>query len=268
MFYTTQQLDMLQGSTLHEEIKNYRASVRDKYRRVKGAVLDKHQKEFPLAAFTEENYVWGSAILDSRSIWWNGGRHLVPMLDLINCKEGPDPSRVHATELDASGRNAITRAGWGFKQGDQIYENYGQPNYIYFMYHGFSLDKNVHDCVKVNFNLPEDLDASELQSRMNALRSSRLRPELTVCIAKDKIPPALEAWIRVAHDVEDAKVDLVLLEYVRKALKQYPTSLEEDEQAIKAIEEARDSETSVTWGGKQIGTGYVEESILRFLVTE
>ena len=35
---------------------------------------------------------------------WNGARHLVPLLDLINCAEGPDPSRVHSTALDDSVR--------------------------------------------------------------------------------------------------------------------------------------------------------------------
>ena len=55
--------------------------------------------------FTFENYRWAHAILDSRAIWWSGQRHLVPLLDLINCAEGPtNPSRVHATKLDSTVR--------------------------------------------------------------------------------------------------------------------------------------------------------------------
>ena len=34
-----------------------------------------------------------------------------------------------------------------FRKGEALYENYGQPNYIYFLYHGFSLKVNSHDCV-------------------------------------------------------------------------------------------------------------------------
>lgn len=52
------------------------------------------------------------------------------LLDLINCKEGPPGSTVHATDLDGSGDNAVTLAPWSFREGEQVYENYGQPNYM------------------------------------------------------------------------------------------------------------------------------------------
>ena len=60
----------------------------------------------PETEFNFANYKWAYGILDSRSIWWNGERHLVPMLDLINCAEGPDKDRVHSTVLDDSVRAA------------------------------------------------------------------------------------------------------------------------------------------------------------------
>ncbi len=63
---------------------------------------------FKDGVFTFENYRWAHAILDSRAIWWNGERHLVPMLDLINCAEGPsNPQRVHATRLDSTVRSVF-----------------------------------------------------------------------------------------------------------------------------------------------------------------
>ncbi len=73
---------------------------------------------------------------------------MVPLLDMINCLEGPLATNVHATTLDASGTLAITKAIAHFTRGDQLYENYGQPNYIYLLYHGFVLEegKNAHDC--------------------------------------------------------------------------------------------------------------------------
>ena len=33
---------------------------------------------------------------------WDRSRHLVPMLDLINCAEGPNPKRVHSTVMDSA----------------------------------------------------------------------------------------------------------------------------------------------------------------------
>ena len=73
---------------------------------------------------------------------------MVPLLDLINCNELEDVDAVHKTELDGSGENAVTRSPGNFEGGEQVFENYGQPNYIYFMYHGFVLESNTHDCVR------------------------------------------------------------------------------------------------------------------------
>ena len=65
---------------------------------------------FPPEVFTFENYNWAKMIINSRSIWWDGERHLVPMLDFINHAEGPDPKKVHSTRLDTSRKFAVTNA--------------------------------------------------------------------------------------------------------------------------------------------------------------
>merc|ERR1712146_711638 len=85
------------------------------------------------------------SILDSRAIWWHGQRHLVPLLDMVNHIEGPEGSRLHET-VDEDGY-ATTRAAWRFDRGEQLFEDYGQPNSIYFRFHGFVVQKNSHDCV-------------------------------------------------------------------------------------------------------------------------
>jgi hypothetical protein len=39
----------------------------------------------------------------------------------------------------------------------QIFENYGQPSYVYFTYHGFVLANNTHDCLQLHVAVaPED----------------------------------------------------------------------------------------------------------------
>jgi histone-lysine N-methyltransferase SETD3 len=126
--------------------------------------------------FSLQNYKWLSAILDSRSIWWEGKRHLVPMLDFVNCQHKDhlthSPYRVHTTGLSDDKKYAETRAGYynyifslsifasyplyivaNFKVNEEVFENYGQPNHIYFMYHGFSIENNNHDCVHMDFFL-------------------------------------------------------------------------------------------------------------------
>eukprot|EP01035_Chromulina_nebulosa_P017387 gene17387-22936_t len=89
------------------------------------------------------------------------------MLDFINCKEDSDyPNRIHSTNLDDTQSFVITRAAKDFKSNEQIFENYGQPNYIYFQYHGFTLTSNddelannpanSHDCVHYEFIITKD----------------------------------------------------------------------------------------------------------------
>ena len=133
-------------------------------------MIEKFPEAFPPELFTFDAYRWAHAVLDSRSIWWNGERHLVPLLDMINCIEGPDPSRVHSTYLEDG--LATTKAGWKFSRGEQFYENYGQPNGIYFLYHGFVLSDNTHDCARVDLGAKSEDEFKRLQSaRMSARQS-------------------------------------------------------------------------------------------------
>jgi histone-lysine N-methyltransferase SETD3 len=108
------------------------------------------------AIFSLERYLWATAILDSRSIWWSGRRHLVPMLDFINCEEhSNNVQRVHATTLDSTEKFAVTKAGTSYSAGEQLFENYGQPNHIYYLYHGFILAENSHDCVSFEISFSQ-----------------------------------------------------------------------------------------------------------------
>lgn len=82
-----------------------------------------------------------------------GKKHLVPLLDLVNCMEqqnnAGESTSIHSTFLDES-NFAVTKASKKFKEGDQLFENYGQPNHLYYTYHGFTLGHdNTHDCSRL-----------------------------------------------------------------------------------------------------------------------
>jgi len=72
---------------------------------------------------------------------------------MVNCKEGPDPNRIHSTAVDPTGLFAVTQAKWDFETNEQVFENYGQPNWIYLLYHGFVLRENAFDCLHLSFNI-------------------------------------------------------------------------------------------------------------------
>lgn len=142
-----------------------------------------------LNVLNEDTYMWATAILDSRSIWWNGQRHLVPMLDFINCQERMgernEVMRIHSTKVEnlalpeeSSEEEsklpdeillAVTHAAWPFQRDEQLFENYGQPNHIYFAYHGFILDSNSNDCVQLRLSLTE-----EERERIDVLKATHV----------------------------------------------------------------------------------------------
>jgi hypothetical protein len=147
---------------------------------------------------------WAASILNTRSIWWAPeGRHLVPMLDMVNCAPGMRP---HSTRLSPDGGFADTRAPRAFATGDEVVENYAQPNWVYLFYHGFVLEDNEWDCVEVTLQLPTEVREDEsrrtavLASLRSSLGASGARDEATFCLAPSTLsdrrtPPSDEATL-------------------------------------------------------------------------
>jgi len=95
---------LLAGSPLLHSLLEYRRGVEDKYTRIARGLFSRMPGMFAGGAgasthdgsgsaggaaahhaFSRQQYYWATAVLDSRSIWWDGQRHLVPLLDSINC---------------------------------------------------------------------------------------------------------------------------------------------------------------------------------------
>ncbi|OQR95723.1 hypothetical protein THRCLA_07626 [Thraustotheca clavata] len=148
LFYTQEEMALLSGTEMEQFVKTYQENVYQSYQAIKRIVLTRYPKIFPKELFTFEEYRYARHILDTRSIWWNGERHLVPILDMVNCKASGE---VHATRLE--GALAVTRAKDYVQAGTQLFENYGQPNWIYLLHHGFVLENNPHDCFNLVFDI-------------------------------------------------------------------------------------------------------------------
>lgn len=143
--------------------------------------------------------------MNHRSIWWEGKRHLVPLLDLVNCLDSNSYVEAHRTSLD--GHYAVTNATSYYRRGEQVFENYAQPNYIYFMHHGFVLEHNTHDCA-----LFKDLAISqsdlgtrtieEIRSRLlrNGFSKTSFHP--TFCIKDSSSLDSIANFVRIKLGVE------------------------------------------------------------------
>eukprot|EP00953_Heterococcus_sp_UTEX-ZZ885_P006098 3760-Heterococcus_DN1.PRE.1 len=135
LMYTDAEIELLRGSDMYTSAQRYR-----------GTTLAQWNSKWA-------KFMWATAVMDTRSIWWSGQRHIVPLLDTINCAQGPEGSRVHATKVitpdaaEPTKQVSVTTAAWAFQAGEQVFEDYGQPNHVYFLYHGFMIPGNKHDCV-------------------------------------------------------------------------------------------------------------------------
>lgn len=146
-FFTDSELASLKGTSVPRKARINRQQHEREFKWIKDNIALRHPEVFPAGAMTLHNYLWAVSVLNTRMIWWDGEPHLVPMLDMINCREGPNPRRVHQTTR--SGNRANTYAPWAFQVGEQVFENYGQPNTVYYLWHGFVLLPNTHDCAIV-----------------------------------------------------------------------------------------------------------------------
>ena len=191
MFFEKADFAFLRGTLMESKAAALKRTADQEFDWLKKYVFDPLPSVFRAFAFSRVNYHWAKGILSSRMIWWDGEPHLVPMLDMINCLQGPPPydRRVHETKRDdAWGDRAVTRSPWYFDAGGQVFENYGQPNPTYFLYHGFSLGENHHDCAQIQ--LTRGMTGSQRTTAEARLRAIRITDDQ--CVSPTKYDVALQ----------------------------------------------------------------------------
>ena len=226
LFYSDAELRLLTGALIPEKIRSLRQQYKTDYETLtRSAAFRNDAATFPLHTFTLEHYMWAMGILNTRMIWWDGGPHLVPMLDMINCKEGPDAKRVHQTIR--VGDAAVTQAPWTFEPGEQVFENYGQPNPTYFLYHGFVMLPNSADCASLRIDLGQIAGAHRSKLQQFGL----WKDEFCVKVARNE---DLIAFARVATST-DAEVRAV------RGVPRHRGPLGKERAALQFIKDAVDS---------------------------
>jgi hypothetical protein len=223
-FWSDEELKQLQGSEILPEVYAERQKIRNMYTHLKKNVLDRFPNFFkPAKAYSFEEYEWANFMMNSRTIWTtNGGgkRALIPLLDTVNCKEGPNPDRLHTSTRDLELDAVVTRAPWSFKSGEQVFENYGSDNHNNFYYHGFTLVDNSHNCatIKVEYRGSDKSVLEQLQ-----------RNNYKFCISRKKVPP-IQLMDAIAKSSGYASGREYLRSLIQKKLAAYPTTMDQDTQ--------------------------------------
>ena len=85
MYIVNYKVEFFGMKWLVDEIDAYTQKMDEGWEMVQDRILHEFPAIFDKNIFSLENFQWAWHILDSRSIWMNGKRHLIPMLDMINC---------------------------------------------------------------------------------------------------------------------------------------------------------------------------------------
>ncbi len=253
LFFDDILYDYAAGSNLRTMLRNNKRKADDLFTHMS---MNKDILKLLGPAMQRENFLWAYGVVDSRyvncdfrsklcclnlilnlihmilidvyqqrSIWWDGKRHLVPLLDFVNCMEqhnqSGDVTAAHKTFFDDS-NHAITKASRAYKMGEQIFENYGQPNHIYFTYHGFMLDNNSHDCAYLNGIGIDSKDKSaqnmtEIRMKLSNNGFTSLNPSF--CIRDDSSLDKLAQFLKIKYGESDSVgMTPAVLPYARKYL--------------------------------------------------
>lgn len=127
--------------------------------------------------------------------------------------------------------HAVTEATTSFRKGEQVYENYAQPNYIYFLYHGFILVENSYDCalweggnellqIGANDEAAKDMTRTRSRLNLNGLPYS----SQSFCIKDGTSLDNVANFIRIKLGIKGDNLgvivdDVVILDYIETALK-------------------------------------------------
>eukprot|EP01016_Furgasonia_blochmanni_P010693 TRINITY_DN1457_c0_g1_i9.p1 TRINITY_DN1457_c0_g1~~TRINITY_DN1457_c0_g1_i9.p1 ORF type:complete len:394 (+),score=67.47 TRINITY_DN1457_c0_g1_i9:290-1471(+) len=163
IMYDDNVLKELRHTVFWGELQDQNNTINERFQFLQEKIFSQYD-EFDADVFSYENYRWATLILDSRTIWISGKRYLVPVLDSINCCGATDLARPHKTIFDDEGLTE-TRASSLYLEDEQVFENYAQPNHEYFLYHGFFLDENHHDCLLARIRAINEEDPEKTEKR-------------------------------------------------------------------------------------------------------
>ena len=251
----------LEGSELYEMIIAYRVNVENRYDVVKQRVFEIYPHVFDLEnVFTLQNYAWGTAVLVSRSVWWNDRQHLVPLLDLVNCEieflarqdEEEQQEQKHREENEENEMNTehdedtflevlndgsiSVRTRRSYELGEDFREDYKLPNWHLYLHYGFVLpstpsmkNRNPYDCLQVKLTLEEDENLLRKQRELQ--RRGMYETFVRACLRPGIVSSDVWIFLRVKYDLEDRDtigLRVALYEFMTEKKSKYRTLMEDD----------------------------------------
>ncbi|XP_076068321.1 actin-histidine N-methyltransferase-like [Oratosquilla oratoria] len=267
LYYTPEQMQLLKGSpALEEALKMFRNISRQYsyFYRILQSLQE--AKSWPIRDFfTFDSYRWAVSSVMTRqnlisSKESSGQLALIPAWDMANHQQG-----IYSTDFDDEKRQSVCLAQKDFKAGEQFTIFYGQrSNFELFIHNGFVYadNENNHLSIKLGVSKSDPLHDEKnqlLQSLglpssgtfhlvrgLHPITRGLLAFTRVFCMDKD----SLQKWVKDGSKAqgllhEDCDVGTTIQDKTwaflstRVALltRAYPTTLEEDEEAVVSLQE-------------------------------
>ena len=154
-YWSEAEHEELKGTMLHYDVHLEKERLERMYSRFQVEYMKKVPEFFKESIFTKENFKWAAHVMDTRAVAHLNLVFIVPVLDLVNSRAESDPSKVMRRHRNHNIGAFDLHATKDYKKGEQVLEYYGHPNHELVLRHGFFLDENANECVKINIDVSE-----------------------------------------------------------------------------------------------------------------
>lgn len=194
LFYTEEELSLLQGSFMLREVARWKELLLGHYAQLLERVPG-------FSRYTPEAFLWAQFTLISRTFGLTVGnqfiRAFVPMADMLNHRQSPEAEWGMSEDGSAfllAARKAVTA-------GEEIHISYGvKPNYRFLLNYGFVPEHNADDELVLYLGVPEEDPWAAEKRELLALPHPTARRRFEVPLHYENASTvAMFSFLRVAY---------------------------------------------------------------------
>ncbi|KAF0694091.1 Aste57867_15011 [Aphanomyces stellatus] len=277
LYFTQDEIDMLEGSNVYYVAMQLQKQVASDFAALQQTLLPDTLRllsadfsaETLLDAFSMNHYKWALSVIWSRfvSVALDEdilAKSMVPVFDMFN----HDPTAQMTHGFDPTTNSFVLRTHQHWSAGSQIFINYGAlPNHKLLPLYGFVLASNPFDAVELYAPMGED--APDFSRKLELLEDHGLAEHVAGVpfeLFADSVNDELLAYLRIqrldggdlrsaavekshfafelVHDDNEKDALASLIYALQQMLDAFPTSIEEDLEALVATEEDPDQDES------------------------
>ncbi|KAJ3329908.1 hypothetical protein HDU76_006905 [Blyttiomyces sp. JEL0837] len=251
ILFEDSELDICEGSSLHQVTIQVKQQIEDDHRSLVAGLYLMHPDVFPLTRFTVDEYTWALLTVWSRAMDFQvptvgedgitTTKHLrciVPFVDLLN--HSNEVGQCHLYETSSGCVKVI--AGKDYKEGDQVFINYGPvSNTRLLRLYGFTIPNNPNDTYTLY--LSTHPLAPQFQKKLELLQSHSLTTDSINASASfemsqsNPLPPSILKYLRIQR-LDDHEVAVVLINKAILEQKDVKVSARNEYEVLQALLEA------------------------------